>query len=30
MKNLVFMTMAFAIGCWAVSKQLEPIENYNG
>lgn len=29
MKNLLLLVIAFAIGCWAVPKPMESIENYN-
>ena len=29
MKIYFVLVMAFAIGCWAVSKPMESIENYN-
>lgn len=29
MKKIVFVVMAFAIGCWSVPKPMESIENYN-
>ena len=28
-KKIVFVVMAFAIGCWSVPKPMESIENYN-